>query len=114
MHDAHEESKSITRVAAMKAIKQQMEYDVDEVCMVARFTKAKIEELDKENMTSRQKPGCGSGTVVDRSRTAYTFALKKNLKDKVTEFQDLRQSIHQEHRQNVDLANSSNGSNSLK
>ncbi|GJS03332.1 syntaxin/epimorphin, conserved site-containing protein, partial [Tanacetum coccineum] len=34
--------------AAMKAIKQRMESDVDEVGMIARFIKAKIEQLDKE------------------------------------------------------------------
>ncbi|XP_071710249.1 syntaxin-132-like [Rutidosis leptorrhynchoides] len=102
LQDAHEESKSVTRASAMKAIKQRMEYDVDGVGMVARFTKAKIEELDKENLTNRQKPGCGPGTGVDRSRTSTTLSLKKKFKDKVTEFQTLRESIHQEHRQVVE------------
>ncbi|KAL8217050.1 hypothetical protein R6Q57_023887 [Mikania cordata] len=96
--DAHEESKSVTKAAAMKAIKQRMENDVNEVGMIARFIKAKIEELDKENMTNRQKPGCGQGTGVDRSRTATTLALKKKFKNKVTKFQTLRESIHQEYR----------------
>ncbi|KAL8245307.1 hypothetical protein R6Q59_011565 [Mikania micrantha] len=98
LQDAHEESKSVTKAAAMKAIKQRMENDVNEVGMIARFIKAKIEELDKENMTNRQKPGCGQGTGVDRSRTATTLALKKKFKNKVTEFQTLRESIHQEYR----------------
>ncbi|PWA95467.1 Syntaxin/epimorphin, conserved site-containing protein [Artemisia annua] len=87
LQDAHEESKSVTRAAAMKAIKQRMESDVDEVGMIARFIKAKIEQLDKENLTNRKKPGCGPGTGVDRSRTATTLALRKKFKDKVTEFQ---------------------------
>nr|GEV74375.1 syntaxin-132-like [Tanacetum cinerariifolium] len=102
LQDAHEESKSVTRAAAMKAIKQRMESDVDEVGMIARFIKAKIEQLDKENLTNRKKPGCGPGTGVDRSRTATTLALKKKFKDKVTEFQTLRESIHQEHREVVE------------
>ncbi|KAJ0480730.1 putative target SNARE coiled-coil domain, syntaxin domain, syntaxin/epimorphin [Helianthus annuus] len=66
-----------------------MENDVDEVGRIARIIKAKIEELDKENLTNRQKPGCGQGTGVDRSRTATTLALKKKFKDKVTEFQTI-------------------------
>ncbi|PWA39905.1 Syntaxin/epimorphin, conserved site-containing protein [Artemisia annua] len=73
----------------MKAIKQRMESDVDEVGMIARFIKAKIEQLDKENLTNRKKPGCGPGTGVDRSRTATTLALRKKFKDKVTEFQTI-------------------------
>ncbi|KAJ0546672.1 putative syntaxin domain-containing protein [Helianthus annuus] len=50
-----------------------MEKDVDKVGKVARFIKSKIEELDKENLTNRQKPGCGKGTGVDRSKTATTL-----------------------------------------
>ncbi|KAI3680527.1 hypothetical protein L6452_35299 [Arctium lappa] len=46
--DAYEEWRSVTKAAAMKAIKQRMENDVDEVGWVARFIKAKVEELDKE------------------------------------------------------------------
>ncbi|KAJ0753533.1 putative syntaxin domain-containing protein [Helianthus annuus] len=89
--DAHEESKG-----------QHMEKDVDEVGKVARFIKLKIEELDKENLANRQKPGCGKGTGVDRSRTATTISLKKKFKDKMSEFQALRESIHQEHREVVE------------
>ncbi|KVH90523.1 Syntaxin/epimorphin, conserved site-containing protein [Cynara cardunculus var. scolymus] len=106
LQDAHEESRSVTKAAAMKAIKQRMENDVDEVGRVARFIKAKIEELDKENLINRQKPGCGQGTGVDRSRTATTLALKKKFKDRVKEFQHvyqtLRESIHQEHREVIE------------
>ncbi|KAI3791635.1 hypothetical protein L2E82_05494 [Cichorium intybus] len=102
LQDAHEESKSITKAAAMKAIKKRMENDVDEVGRIARFLKAKIEELDKENLANRQKPGCGLGTGVDRSRTATTLALKKKFKEKVTGFQSLRESIHQEYREVIE------------
>ncbi|KAJ0841115.1 putative syntaxin domain-containing protein [Helianthus annuus] len=83
--DTHEESKS-----------KHMEKDVDEVGKVARFIKSKIEELDNE--ANRQKPGCGKGTGVDRSRTATTISLKKKFKDKMSEFQ----SIHQEHHEVVE------------
>lgn len=102
LQDAHEESRAVTKAAAMKAIKQRMEKDVDEVGKIARFIKSKIEELDKENLANRQKPGCGKGTGVDRSRTATTLSLKKKFKDKMSEFQALRESIHQEHREVVE------------
>ncbi|KAJ0734899.1 putative syntaxin domain-containing protein [Helianthus annuus] len=85
--DAHEESKGVTKAAAMKY--------VDEVGKVARFIKSKIEKLDKE------KPGCGKGTRVDRSRTVTTISLKKKFKDKMSEFQAKRD-IYQEHREVVE------------
>ncbi|TMX05204.1 hypothetical protein EJD97_001207, partial [Solanum chilense] len=100
--DAHEESKAVTKATAMKAIKQRMEKDVDEVSKVARFIKSKIEGLDKENLSNRSKPGCGKGSAVDRSRTATTVSLKKKLKDKMSEFQTLRENIHNEYREVVE------------
>ncbi|KAG9159716.1 hypothetical protein Leryth_007744 [Lithospermum erythrorhizon] len=102
LQDAHEESKSVTKAATMKAIKQRMEKDVDEVGKIARSIKSKMEELDRENMANRQKPGCGKGSAVDRSRTATTVALKKKFKDKMSEFQSLRENIHQEYRDVVE------------
>ncbi|KAI3437066.1 uncharacterized protein J3R85_005803 [Psidium guajava] len=102
LQDAHEESKAVTKAASMKVIKQRMEKEVDEVGKVARLVKSKIEELDRENLANRQKPGCGKGTGVDRSRTQTTVALKKKFKDKMAEFQVLRENIHQENREVVE------------
>ncbi|KAH0895525.1 syntaxin-132 isoform X1 [Brassica rapa] len=99
---AHEESKAVTKAPAMKAIKKKMEKDVDEVGSIARFIKGKLEELDKENLANRQKPGCGKGSGVDRSRTSTTLSLKKKFKDKMAEFQVLRENIQQEYREVVD------------
>ncbi|KAK6139778.1 hypothetical protein DH2020_026454 [Rehmannia glutinosa] len=102
LQDAHEESKAVTKAAAMKAIKQRMEKDVDEVGKIARSIKTKIEELDRENLANRKKPGCGKGSGVDRSRTATTVALKKKFKDRMSEFQTLRENIQQEYREVVE------------
>ncbi|CAH9101235.1 unnamed protein product [Cuscuta epithymum] len=102
LQDSHEKSRAITKASAMKAIKQQMEKDVDEVGKIARFIRSKIEEIDKENLASRNKPGCGKGSAVDRSRSATTVAVKKKFKDKMMEFQTLRESIHQEYREVVE------------
>ncbi|KAK7380628.1 hypothetical protein VNO78_33143 [Psophocarpus tetragonolobus] len=102
LQEAHEESKAVTKAPSMKAIKDKMEKDVDEVKKTAHFIKTKVEELDKENLANRQKPGCGKGSGVDRSRTATTISLKKKLKDKMAEFQILREVIHQEYREVVE------------
>ncbi|KAL2335054.1 hypothetical protein Fmac_016267 [Flemingia macrophylla] len=102
LQDAHEESRAVTKAPAMKVIKEKMEKDVDEVKKTGHYLKTKIEELDKENLANRQKPGCGKGSGVDRSRTATTISLKKKLKDKMAEFQTLRETIHQEYREVVE------------
>ncbi|KAK9668583.1 hypothetical protein RND81_13G070100 [Saponaria officinalis] len=102
LQDAHEESKAVTKAAAMKSIKQRMDKDVDEVQKIARIIKSKIEELDKDNLSSLQKPGCGKGTAIERARTTQTVALKKKLRDKMAEFQTLRENVHQEYREVVE------------
>ncbi|KAK2443714.1 syntaxin [Trifolium repens] len=102
LQDAHEESKAVSKAPAMKAIRQRMDKDVDEVKKTAHYLKTKVEELDKENLANRQNPGCGTGSVVDRSRTATTINLKKKLKDKMAEFQTLRTAIHEEYRDVVE------------
>ncbi|KAG6401644.1 hypothetical protein SASPL_138508 [Salvia splendens] len=83
LQDSHEESKAITKAAAMKAIKKRMEKDVDEVGKIARTIKLRIEELDKELMFEY-------------------MALKKRFKDKMTEFQTLRLNIHKEYHEVVE------------
>eukprot|EP00268_Persea_americana_P024951 TRINITY_DN2432_c0_g1_i13.p1 TRINITY_DN2432_c0_g1~~TRINITY_DN2432_c0_g1_i13.p1 ORF type:complete len:252 (+),score=59.20 TRINITY_DN2432_c0_g1_i13:577-1332(+) len=102
LQEANEESKSVTKASAMKAIKRRMEKDVDEVGKVVHIIKAKLEEIDRDNLNNRQKPGCEKGTGVDRSRMAMTNALKKKLKDRMTDFQILRQTIQDEYREVVE------------
>ncbi|XP_071723212.1 syntaxin-132-like [Rutidosis leptorrhynchoides] len=102
LKDANEESKTVTKASAMKAIKKRMEKDIDEVGKIARNVKARIEAINKENLASRQKPGCEKGTSIDRSRMNITNAVAKRFKDLMTEFQTLRQRIQDEYREVVE------------
>ncbi|GLU08571.1 hypothetical protein SLE2022_254770 [Rubroshorea leprosula] len=102
LKDANEESKSVTKGSAMKAIKKRMEKDIDEVGKIARNVKAKLEAINKENLANRQKPGCEKGTSIDRSRMNVMNALTKKFKDLMTEFQTLRQKIQDEYREVVE------------
>ncbi|KAK1280508.1 Syntaxin-132 [Acorus gramineus] len=101
LQDANEGSKTATKASAVKAIKQRMEKDVNEVGKVARGIKAKLEELERDNLANRKKKNCGKGTGVDRSRMVMTNALKKKLKDRVNDFQILRQTIQNDNREVV-------------
>ncbi|RWR81162.1 syntaxin-132 [Cinnamomum micranthum f. kanehirae] len=98
---ANVESHSVTRATAMKEIKARMEMDVDEVGRFALKVKKDLEDLDRDNLENRDKPGCGKGSGVDRSRMAMTVALKKKLKERMSEFQILRQNIQDEYREVV-------------
>nr|CAD1819667.1 unnamed protein product [Ananas comosus var. bracteatus] len=89
-------------LCSIRKIKQRMKKDIDEVSRIARLAKSKIEEMDKDNLANRQKPGCGKGSGVDRSRTASTVALKKKLKERMDDFQSLREAIQQEYREVVE------------
>ncbi|XP_020096728.1 syntaxin-132-like isoform X1 [Ananas comosus] len=102
LQNAHEDSKLVTMAVAIREIKQRMKKDIDEVSRIARLAKSKIEEMDKDNLANRQKPGCGKGSGVDRSRTASTVALKKKLKERMDDFQSLREAIQQEYREVVE------------
>ncbi|XP_044503580.1 syntaxin-132-like [Mangifera indica] len=102
LKDANEESKSVTKASTMKAIKKRMEKDIDEVGKIARNVKAKLEAINRENLANRQKPGCGKGISVDRSRMNVTNALTKKFKELLTEFQTLRQRIQDEYREVVE------------
>nr|XP_010930907.2 syntaxin-132 [Elaeis guineensis] len=102
LQEAKEESKYVTKASVMKAIKQQMEKDVDEVGKIARNVRTRLEEIDRDNLTNRSKPGCQKGTGVDRSRMAMTLALKRKLKDRMNDFQNLRQTIQDEYREVVE------------
>ncbi|XP_028808390.1 syntaxin-132 isoform X2 [Neltuma alba] len=102
LKEANEESKSVTKASAMKAIKKRMEKDIDEVGKIARTVKAKIEAINKDNLANRQKPGCEKGTGVDRARMNMTNSLTKRFKDLMTEFQTLRQRIQDEYREVVE------------
>ncbi|KQK15931.1 hypothetical protein BRADI_1g25880v3 [Brachypodium distachyon] len=102
LQEANEESKSVTKASAMKAIKGRMEKDIDEVGKIARNIKMKLEQMDRNNLNNRKKPDCGKGTGVDRSRMSMTIALKKKLKERMKDFQNLRQTIQQEYREVVE------------
>ncbi|XP_020599730.1 syntaxin-132-like [Phalaenopsis equestris] len=98
LQEANEETKSITKASAMRAIKKKMQREMDEVGKISRAIKIKLEEIDQDNLRNRKKPGCEKGTAVDRSRLSMTVTLKKKLKDSVNDFQILRQTIQDEYR----------------
>lgn len=102
LQNSNEESKVVTKAAAMKDIKKRMEKDVNEVTKVARLGKSKLQQLNKDNLANREKPGFGKGSAVDRSRTSKTNTLTTRLRERISEFQTLREAIQTEYREVVE------------
>ncbi|KAI0519441.1 hypothetical protein KFK09_006889 [Dendrobium nobile] len=99
---ANQECQRVTKASAMKEIKGRMEKDIEEVRKIALSAKRNLEELDKDNIANRKKAYCAEGSAVDRSRVAVTVALKRKLKDRMSQFQILRQTIQEENRETVE------------
>jgi syntaxin 1B/2/3 len=102
LQDANEETKSVTRAAAMKELKERMEHDLDDVSRVAQGLKVKVEALDRANISNRKIKGCHEGSSTDRTRMSITATLKKKLKDLMLDFQALRQRFQEEYREVVE------------
>lgn len=102
LQEANEESKLLTKAKDMKVLKQRMAKDINDVLVMVKAIKVKIERLDKENMQSRKQPGCEEGTGTDRTRMSITATQKKKLKDLSLEFQDLRTKINDEYKEVVE------------
>ncbi|EFJ22470.1 hypothetical protein SELMODRAFT_151097 [Selaginella moellendorffii] len=101
LQQANEESKSIHKAQAVKAIRQRMDKDVEQVLKLAKSIKAQLEELDKANAANRKIAGFGAGTPTDRTRTSLTASMRKKLKDIMGDFQELRQRMKGEYREAI-------------
>lgn len=101
LQNANEESKTVTRAQAMKALRERMDKDIGEVLRKAKVIKSRLDELDKANLANRRFPGCEQGSSTDRTRMAMTNTLRKNLKDLMGDFQTLRQDMNSEYKQTI-------------
>lgn len=102
LQDANEESKAVTNASAMKKIKHRMEKDINEALIAVRTTMTTLEELERNNSANRHKPGCGTGSAVDRSRVATTISLREKLKERITNFQFLRVTINKDYHEIIE------------
>ncbi|MCO5547840.1 hypothetical protein L7F22_001292 [Adiantum nelumboides] len=99
---ANEESKTVTRAQAMKALRERMEKKVGEILKKVKLIKAKLEDLDKANIANRRIPGCEQGTSTDRTRISITNGLRTTLRDLMQDFQELRQNMMSEYRETIE------------
>ena len=99
---AHEESKTVTRSETMKTLRLTMKAIIEDVSVVAREAKLRLENLDIANAEAREAEGCGAGSSNERTRSAITSSLKMKLKTQMAEFQDLRAKLSSEYKEVVE------------
>jgi syntaxin 1B/2/3 len=99
---AHEESKTVTRSETMKTLRAAMNAIIEDVSVVAREAKLRLENLDLANESARSASGAGVGSSNERTRSAITSSLKMKLKTQMAEFQDLRAKLTSEYKEVVE------------
>lgn len=102
LQDANDESKTITKAQALKALRDRMDKDVEQVLRKAKVIKSRLEDLDRANIANRNIPGCHQGSSADRTRISITNSLRKTLKDLMGDFQILRQKMMSEYRETIE------------
>ncbi|CAK7334131.1 unnamed protein product [Dovyalis caffra] len=90
VREANEDSKSVTKASAMKAIKKRMEKDVDEVGKIARNVKEKIVAINKDCHNNEVQGS--NGRVPGRSspRAGYFVTLRQKIQDEYREVVERR------------------------
>ncbi|KAI3879668.1 hypothetical protein MKX03_011994 [Papaver bracteatum] len=101
IQEAHEESKSLHKSDALKAVRHRINTDILNVLKKAKIIRSRIEDLDRATVANRRLSGYAAGTPLDRARTSVTNGLRQKLKELMMEFQDLRQKIMSEHKDTV-------------
>ncbi|KNA08416.1 hypothetical protein SOVF_162830, partial [Spinacia oleracea] len=99
---AHEETKTAHTAGSVKELRSRMDRDVGLALKKAKMIKVRLEALDRSNAANRNLPGCGPGSSADRTRTSVVNGLRKKLKEKMDEFQELREKINGEYRETVE------------
>ncbi|XP_061362481.1 syntaxin-121-like [Gastrolobium bilobum] len=101
LRSSNEQSKTLHSAKAVKDLRSRMDSDVTLSLKKAKLVKVRLEALDRSNETSRSLPGCGPGSSSDRTRTSVVSGLRKNLKDSMESFNNLREQISSEYRDTV-------------
>ncbi|OVA09924.1 Target SNARE coiled-coil domain [Macleaya cordata] len=101
LQEANEESKSLHKPDALKALRNRINSDIVSVLKKAKTIRSRIEDMDRANASNRRLSGYKAGTPVDRARTSVTNGLRKKLKELMMDFQGLRQRIMAEYKETV-------------
>ncbi|XP_073017423.1 syntaxin-112-like [Primulina eburnea] len=97
-----EETKSAYSAKILRGLRDRMDSDMVDVLRKANVLKARLEALDKSNMTNRRiSVRYVEGSAVDRTRILTTNGLRAKLKDIMKGFQNLREKIRLDYKESL-------------
>ncbi|MCL7045370.1 hypothetical protein MKW94_007071 [Papaver nudicaule] len=102
LQDLNEETKSTHSVKVLRGLRDRMDSDMVAVLRKAKIIKARLESLDKSNVTNREiSLMYREGSPVDRTRISVTNGLRIKLRGLMNDFKTLRERIVLEHKEGL-------------
>ncbi|KAJ8767854.1 hypothetical protein K2173_020794 [Erythroxylum novogranatense] len=90
----NEETKFVHSAKVLRGLRDQIESDIVAVLRKARVVKARLESLDRSNISNRKISELyREGSHIDRTRTSVTSGMRVKLRQLMNEFQVLREKI---------------------
>ncbi|XP_073298718.1 syntaxin-112-like [Primulina huaijiensis] len=102
LRNLDEETKSAYSAKILRGLRDRMDSDMVDVLRKANVLKARLEALDKSNITNRRiSVRYVEGSAVDRTRILTTNGLRAKLKDIMKGFQNLREKIRLDYKESL-------------
>ncbi|XP_075512662.1 syntaxin-112-like [Primulina tabacum] len=102
LRNLDEETKSAYSAKILRGLRDRMDSDMVDVLRKANTLKARLEALDKSNISNRRiSVRYVEGSAVDRTRILTTNGLRAKLKDIMKGFQNLREKIRLDYKESL-------------
>ncbi|KAK3224142.1 hypothetical protein Dsin_011167 [Dipteronia sinensis] len=102
LQNLNEGTKSTHSAKLLRGQRDRMESNTVSVLRKAKIVKARLEALDKSNVTNRAiSHDFREGSSVDRTRISVTNGLRVNLRDLMNDFQSLREKIWSDYKEDL-------------
>lgn len=96
-----EDSKALVNAKQIRSNREAMTAQVQEIQVAALKVKNQIQQLDKENEQWLKEQPEGTRPGFERVRENVTMGLRKKLQDTLTNFNAMREKIHDYHKETV-------------
>ncbi|KAK1587946.1 hypothetical protein Q3G72_018538 [Acer saccharum] len=102
LQNLNEGTKSTHSAKLLRGQRDRMESNTVSVLRKAKIVKARLEALDKSNVTNRAiSHDFREGSSVDRTRISVTNGLRVKLRDLMNDFQSLREKIWSDYKKDL-------------
>eukprot|EP01018_Ginkgo_biloba_P010052 Gb_12333 [translate_table: standard] len=103
LKQTHEESKSVLRADALRAMKESIEKNIDIILVKARSIQSMLDDLSTASNMDQTMPDINApGVSLNRIKTCLTNGMTKSLKDRLILLDNLRTNIAEDYREIVE------------